>query len=221
MQEKAQRPQQHLSCFYKYQYLATFHADVLKSPPLGTVRRLVQHSSQVAMALDLGTLKFYDPLVGGVLLHGLVDCINLKKLMFYILATIPIHGVLLNSAFFISSFIHIATDTNKTASVLLHATIAASTFCDAREIGTSIMLLYMWSVHMPLMLYHSTINKDNLSFVVIITSILIGSYKGSFLLKKLKMINDVDYNRVNRSARIIIPPTAQKIVICHVLANLN
>lgn len=173
------------------------------------------------MALNLGTLKFYGPLVGGVLLHGLVDCTNLKKLMYYTLATIPIHGVLLNSTFFVASFVHIATDTNKTASAFVHATIAASTFFDAREIGTSVMLLYMWSVHMPLMLYHSTIKKDNLSFAVIFASILIGSYKGSFLLNKLKMIKDVDYNSVNRSARILIPPTAQRIVICHVLANLN
>jgi hypothetical protein len=169
------------------------------------------------MALDLGELDFYGPMAGGVALHGLVDCLSPTRLLCYVPALIPMEGPPLSMGFLAASLVHVAADANFLVSVLIHTFIAMFVFLDAREGATAILLGYMWVVHMPLMLWRAVVSGRFLAAAVIALSVAAGTYGSIPLLTHLHMIK---HDKEQKSIRLVIPPMAQRVVICHVVANL-
>ena len=163
-----------------------------------------------------GALEFYGPLAGGVALHGLVDCLTPTRLLCYLPALIPLEGTPLSVGFVAASFIHVSADLSVLVSMIVHAMIGGFVFLEAREGATAILLSYMWLVHMP-NAYRAAAAGHALSFAVIALSIAFGAYGGTPLLTHLKMI---EHDKEQKSIKLVIPPLAQRVVVCHVVANL-
>ena len=168
-------------------------------------------------ALNLGDLEFYGPLASGVALHGLVDCISKSRLLCYIPALVPFEGAWLSGVFVTASLVHFSADVSVLVSVLIHSMIAMFALLDAREGATAILLGYMWIVHMPLMLFRAFVAGQYLAFAVILLSISAGAYGGTSLLTRLHLI---DHQNEEKTTQLVLPPMAQRLVICHVVANL-
>ena len=169
------------------------------------------------MSLELGELEFYGPFLGGVVLHGAVDFLTPPKLLCYIPALVPLKGLQLKAGFILASLFHIASDTNAAVSIIIHVFLLVFEFLKAREGATAVMLGYMWMVHLPIMLYRTILSGEMASFAVISTSIAVGSYQGTALLNRLHLLK---HDKKEKTIKIVLPPLAQRIVICHVVANL-
>jgi hypothetical protein len=169
------------------------------------------------MALDLGEIEFYAPMAGGVALHGLADCLHPMRMLCYAPALIPVEGNQLSAGFVVASLLHLSMDASALVSIIIHALIGMFLFLEAREGATAILLGYMWVVHMPLVLWRAITSQSNMTALVTALSIAVGTYGGTPLLTRLNMIK---HDKEQKSIRLVIPPMAQRVVICHVAANL-
>ena len=174
------------------------------------------------MALNLGEISFYGQVVGGVALHGLVDCLSPKRLLCYVPVLLPFEGYKLKVIFVAASVVHIAHDVSTMVSVLLHSIVAAFIFREERKWATAVMLGYMWLIHMPVMIYRAALAGQALSSVAITVSVVIGAHRGTMLLRSIHMIEEAkeEKNNGRKTTHVVIPPLAQRVVVCHVVANL-
>lgn len=170
------------------------------------------------MSLHLGELGVYGPLLGGIALHGVVDCLTLTRVLCYLPALIPVEGLTLKTGFFVASVVHIASDVSVVISTLVHLVIAMFALLEAREGATAVMVSYMWMVHMPIMLYRAAVAGELLSFAVISISIVAGTCHSTALLRRLHMLEHDEEDA--KTLHIVLPPLVQRVVVCHVVAKL-
>jgi hypothetical protein len=169
------------------------------------------------MSLSLGEVESYGPLVAGIALHGLVDVLTPVKLLCYVTVVIPIKGRLLQALFIASSVVHLAADLNTIFSILVHTIVVLLAYFDAREGATAFMVSYMYIVHMPTMLYRAAMAGEALSLVLIAASILAGAQQGTTLLARFHMMQ---HDNHSKTVTVVLPPLVQRIVVCHVVANI-
>jgi hypothetical protein len=169
------------------------------------------------MSLDLGSLEFYAPYVAGIALHGIVDILIPLRILCYAPALLPLQGPLMKAAFFGASVVHLSYDVHPFVSVALHALIALFTFFGALNAATVLMIFYLCAVHIPLLVVKALYWKLYLSAFSILASVIIGAWQGLSLLYQLKLL---EHDKDGKAIRLVLPPLAQRIVVCHVVANL-
>lgn len=165
------------------------------------------------MALLLGPLEHIQPIIAAVTMHGLVDVTVPYRIPVYALAAVPLEGKALNAVFLFASINHIATDLGTITSFIFHLVLVAYGALRVYDAAMSILIAYMTMVHLPLLL----IRHSGLHRLVLVAALVAGARGGHQLLERLGMVED---NKERKTRLLVLPPLAQRIVVCHAVASL-
>lgn len=169
------------------------------------------------MSIDLGELEFYAPYVAGIALHGIVDILLPLRILCYAPALLPVEGRPTQAAFFAASVVHLSHDVHYSVSLMLHAVIALFCFLGALDAALVLMVFYLCAIHIPLLICKALYWGFYLSALTIAISVVVGALQGPLLLHRLNMLR---HDKERKSVHLVLPPLAQRIVVCHVVANL-
>ena len=165
------------------------------------------------MALLLGPLEQVQPIVAAIAMHGIVDVTVPFRIPVYVLAAVPLEGRPLHAIFLIASINHLATDLGMIVSVIFHFVLGAYGALRVYDAAMSILMAYMMIVHLPLLLLrHSGMHR-----LVLVAALVAGARGGHRLLERLGMVKD---DKERKTMLLVLPPLAQRIVVCHAIACL-
>ena len=161
----------------------------------------------------LGPLEHVQPIIAAIAMHGLVDVTVPHRIPVYALAAIPLQGKGLSGIFLFASINHLSNDLNIVISIIFHLVLILYGAMNAYDAAMAILMTYMAIVHLPLLF----LRHDGAHRLVLVAALVAGACGGHQLLERLGMVED---NKERKTRMLVLPPLAQRIVVCHAVACL-
>lgn len=162
--------------------------------------------------MDLGVLNGFERLVSAVALHGLVDLLFPGRLLWYGLVFVPLRGRILEVLFLLASVVHFSQDVSAFVGVALVALALVLGYFGSPEASTALISTYLLFFHTPILVYHLAMRGEATSAVFLVLTVLFGLLESDAVLTLARL-------RSRDGERMELPPVAQRVVICHVLAT--